>query len=76
MHRQVVRKAAEHRDIELDAATRLYFVEVPEPDMEVPKGDLQHLLEALEAEWGLTGLLCDTALLRSLQPALKRVVAP
>ena len=40
--------------------------------MEVPKGDLQHLLEALEAEWGLTGLLCDTALLRSLQPALKK----
>ncbi len=72
VHRQVVRKAAEHRDIKLDSATRLYFVEVPEPDMEVPKGDLQHLLEALEAEWGLTGLLCDTALLRSLQPALKK----
>ena len=72
MHRQVVRKDAEHRDIELDAATRLYFVEVPEPDMEVPKGDLQHLLEALEAEWGLTGLICDTLLLRSLQPALKK----
>jgi uncharacterized 2Fe-2S/4Fe-4S cluster protein (DUF4445 family) len=72
VHRQVVRKDAEHRDIELDAATRLYFVEVPEPDMEVPKGDLQHLLEALEAEWGLTGLICDTLLLRSLQPALKK----
>ena len=71
VHRQVVRKAAEYRDIELDAATRLYCVEVPEPDMEVPKGDLQHLLDVLESDWGLSGLTCDAALLARLQPALK-----
>lgn len=71
VHRQVVRKAAEYRDIELDSATRLYCVEVPEPDMEVPKGDLQHLLDVLESDWGLSGLTCDAALLARLQPALK-----
>ena len=71
VHRQVVRKAAEYRDIELDAATRLYCVEVPEPDMEVPKGDLQHLLDVLESDWGLSSLTCDAALLARLQPALK-----
>ena len=71
VHRQVVRKAAEYRDIELDAATRLYCVEVPEPDMEVSKGDLQHLLDVLESDWGLSSLTCDAALLARLQPALK-----
>jgi len=71
VHRQVVRKAAEYRDIELDAATRLYCVEVPEPDMEVPKGDLQHLLDVLQSDWGLSSLTCDAALLARLQPALK-----
>jgi uncharacterized 2Fe-2S/4Fe-4S cluster protein (DUF4445 family) len=71
VHRQVVRKAAEYRDIELDSATRLYCVEVPEPDMEVPKGDLQHLLDVLESDWGLSSLTCDAALLARLQPALK-----
>ena len=71
VHRQVVRKTAEYRDIELDAATRLYCVEVPEPDMEVPKGDLQHLLDVLESDWGLSSLTCDAALLARLQPALK-----
>ena len=71
VHRQVVRKAAEYRDIELDAATRLYCVEVPEPDMEVPKGDLQHLLDVLQSDWGLSSLTCHAALLARLQPALK-----
>jgi uncharacterized 2Fe-2S/4Fe-4S cluster protein (DUF4445 family) len=39
--------------------------------MEVPKGDLQHLLDVLESDWGLSGLTCDAALLARLQPALK-----
>ena len=52
VHRQVVRKEAEYRDIELDTSTRLYCVDVPEPDMEIPKGDLQHLFDALEDSWG------------------------
>ena len=72
VHKQVVRKAAELRDIELDAATRLYCVDVPEPDMEIPKGDLQHLLDALNTDWGLPNLTCDVSLLQNLQPILKK----
>ena len=30
VHRQIIRKDAEHRDIELNTATRLYFVTLPE----------------------------------------------
>ena len=43
VHRQIVRKDAEYRDIHLDPATRLYYVQVDEADMHVPKGDLQRL---------------------------------
>jgi uncharacterized 2Fe-2S/4Fe-4S cluster protein (DUF4445 family) len=70
VHRQIVRKDAEYRDIRLDPSTRLYYVQVEEPDMHVPKGDLQRLIEALEQEWQLSGLRCDNRLLKSLQPLL------
>ncbi|MEL6794492.1 MAG: 2Fe-2S iron-sulfur cluster-binding protein, partial [Pseudomonadota bacterium] len=33
VHKQVVRKRAEARDIIMDPATKLYYVEVEEPDM-------------------------------------------
>ncbi|MBT4164424.1 MAG: DUF4445 domain-containing protein [Porticoccaceae bacterium] len=70
VHRQIVRKGAEYRDISLDSSTRLYYVQVEEPDMHVPKGDLQRLIETLEQEWQLSGLRCDNRLLKTLQPLL------
>jgi uncharacterized 2Fe-2S/4Fe-4S cluster protein (DUF4445 family) len=70
VHRQIVRKEAEYRDIELDPATRLYYVQVEEPDMHVPKGDLQRLIETLQKDWQLPNLGCDSHLLKNLQPAL------
>ena len=72
VHRQIVRKDAEYRDIHLDPATRLYYVQVDEADMHVPKGDLQRLIEALEQEWELPHLACDNALLKTLQPVLAK----
>jgi uncharacterized 2Fe-2S/4Fe-4S cluster protein (DUF4445 family) len=72
VHRQIVRKDAEYRDIHLDPATRLYYVQVDEADMHVPKGDLQRVIEALEQEWQLPNLGCDNALLRTLQPVLAK----
>lgn len=70
VHRQIVRKEAEYRDIDLDPATRLYYVQVEEPDMHVPKGDLQRLIETLQQDWQLPNLSCDSHLLKTLQPAL------
>lgn len=70
VHRQIVRKEAEYRDIELDPATRLYYVQLEEPDMHVPKGDLQRLIETLQQDWQLPNLGCDSHLLKTLQPAL------
>ncbi|GMQ76163.1 MAG: ASKHA domain-containing protein [Gammaproteobacteria bacterium] len=71
VHRQVVRKRAEVHDIELDTAVRVYYVEVQEPDMRDPAGDLRRLKEALEFEWQLQGLSCDFEILRGLQRALR-----
>jgi uncharacterized 2Fe-2S/4Fe-4S cluster protein (DUF4445 family) len=72
VHRQVVRKAAEAREITLDPITRLYYVEVREPDMHDPSGDLQRLVQALEKEWQLKNLGCDLAVLQTLQPTLRK----
>jgi uncharacterized 2Fe-2S/4Fe-4S cluster protein (DUF4445 family) len=72
VHRQVVRKAAEAHDIELDPVVRLHYVEVQPPDMHDPSGDLRRLEDALEFEWRLTGLACDVRVLQNLQPALRQ----
>jgi uncharacterized 2Fe-2S/4Fe-4S cluster protein (DUF4445 family) len=72
VHRQVVRKEAEAHDIELDPVVRLHYVEVQEPDMHDPSGDLRRLEDALDFEWRLTGLACDVRVLQQLQPALRK----
>ena len=72
VHRQVVRKDAEVLNIELDANIRLHFVEVQEPDMHDPSGDLRRLKQALEREWGLAGLGSDLSILPTLQKTLRK----
>ena len=71
VHRQVIRKAAEARDIELYPVITLHYVEVSEPDMHDPSGDLKRLADALEREWQLTALACDLRVLQGLQAALR-----
>src|ERR1700722_305517 len=71
VHRQVVRKEADEHVIELNPVVRLHYVQVQQPDMHDPSGDLRRLFEALEAEWGLTDLTCDLAVLQTLQPVLR-----
>jgi uncharacterized 2Fe-2S/4Fe-4S cluster protein (DUF4445 family) len=72
VHKQVVRKAASARVIEMDPATRLYFVEVDEPDMHEPSGDFERLARALSREWGIEGIRADLSLLSKLQPVLRK----
>ena len=72
VHKQVVRKRAEVRNIKLDPAIRLHYVEVEEPDMHKPTGDLERLLRALAEQWGLTDLEeCDLRTLQRMQKALR-----
>ncbi len=71
VHRQVVRKEADARAIELNPVVRLHYVQVKQPDMHDPSGDLRRLFEALESEWGLKDLTCDLSVLQMLQPTLR-----
>ncbi|WP_339856077.1 ASKHA domain-containing protein [Roseovarius nubinhibens] len=71
VHKQVVRKAASARVIQMDPATRLYFVEVDEPDMHEPTGDLERLKRALSEQWQIDDIRADLTLLSKLQPALR-----
>jgi uncharacterized 2Fe-2S/4Fe-4S cluster protein (DUF4445 family) len=71
VHRQVVRKEADARAIELHPVVRLHYVQVKQPDMHEPSGDLRRLFEALEREWDLKGLTCDLSVLQTLQPILR-----
>jgi len=72
VHRQVVRKRAEARAITMDPATRLYFVEVEEPDMHSPTGDLERLARALKTQWDIPEITADLSLLARLQPVLRK----
>ena len=71
VHRQVVRKGIDVRAFEIDPVVRLHHVEVVQPDLASPTGDLARLHEALAAEWGLADLEADLHVVRALQPALE-----
>ena len=72
VHKQVVRKRAEVHDIEVNPLIRLHYVEVREPDMHDPSGDLQRLKEALKEQWQLESLEIDYYLLAQLQGILRK----
>ena len=72
VHKQVVRKAASARAITMDPATRLYFVEVDQPDMHEPTGDLERLARALKAQWDVPEISADLSVMSKLQPSLRK----
>ncbi len=72
VHRQIVRKRAEARKIVTDPVVTLHYVEVAEPDMHDPSGDLRRLQLALKDQWDLRGLGCDLHVLKILQKALRQ----
>ena len=73
VHKQVVRKRADVRRIEMDPAIRLHYVEVEKPDMHRPTGDFERLTEALAAQWNLHDLEeIDIRSLLRLQDVLRK----
>jgi len=72
VHKQVIRKSATQRDIVMDPATRLLYVEVAEPDMHEPTGDFERLALALRDQWQVEDVTADLAVLRRLQPVLRK----
>ncbi|NEX44912.1 ASKHA domain-containing protein [Pseudotabrizicola algicola] len=72
VHKQVIRKSAAERVIAMDPATRLLYVEVAEPDMHEPTGDFERLAIALRDQWQVEDVAADLAILRRLQPTLRK----
>jgi uncharacterized 2Fe-2S/4Fe-4S cluster protein (DUF4445 family) len=68
---QVIRKAATDRIIERNAAVQLCYVEVEQPDMHKPLGDLDRLKAALERDWGFKDLLVAPYLVPQIQKIMR-----
>ena len=71
VHKQVVRKRVEARDFDMNPSTRLFYVEVEEPDMDNPRGDFERLVAALEEQWKIKNVKADLPILQSLQGVLR-----
>lgn len=75
VHKQIVRKRAEARQIDIIPATHLHYVEVREPDMHDPSSDYRRLCEGLREQWPgwdiAENIYCDLVVLQSLQKALR-----
>jgi uncharacterized 2Fe-2S/4Fe-4S cluster protein (DUF4445 family) len=68
---QTIRKAATDRVIERNAAVQLCYVELDEPDMHKPLGDLDRLKAVLEKDWGWKDLLIAPYLIPQIQKILR-----
>ena len=76
VHEQVIRKDVDTRLIEVESPIKLCFIEVREPDMHDPSGDLRRIIEALEEQWSerLSGepITADLHVLQELQSTLRK----
>src|SRR5690606_32510266 len=72
VHRQVVRKPYEARDIEIDPIVHARYVEVDPPDMHHPSGDLERLAKALARDWQVERVDAPLPVRESLQSTLRR----
>lgn len=72
VHKQVVRKEADTRAIELDPCTRLCFIEVEEPDMHKPSSDLERVYKALQDQWQISDVTCDLSIIADVQKTLRK----
>ena len=71
LHRQVIRKEADDRAIEIDPIVRLHYVQVEQPDMHNPLSDDERMRRALADQWDLKITRVDLPVLRTLQPTLR-----
>ena len=70
--KQVVRKAATQRAIQLKPAIQLYYVELSPPSLRDPRGDLDRLKEGLRERYHLLSLDIDYLGLLTLPGVLRQ----
>ena len=72
VHKQVIRKDASVRPVKMNPATRLFYVEVEEPDMHEPSGDFERLKVALQDQWEISDVELDFFQFGKLQKTLRQ----
>lgn len=72
VHRQVVRKDADKRTVHMDPATRLFYIEVEEPDLHTTTGDFQRVKEALHEQFQIDAVTAPLSILSRLQKVLRK----
>ena len=70
--KQVIAKEATERTITIQPAVRLIYIEVTPASLGDHRGDWQRVEQALREQWQIASPVLDTAVLPSLQPALRR----
>ena len=71
LHKQVVRKNADLRQIKMSPSTQLVYVEVQKPDIKVPSGDCERLEEALEYQWNIKNVTITLSVMQTIQAKLR-----
>jgi uncharacterized 2Fe-2S/4Fe-4S cluster protein (DUF4445 family) len=71
-HKQIIRKSATERAIDIAPAVRKVYVEVEKAELGEHRGDWGRLQDALANQWQLDNLTIDLMALRRLQPALRK----
>jgi uncharacterized 2Fe-2S/4Fe-4S cluster protein (DUF4445 family) len=72
VHKQVIRKRVEARDIILNPTIKKYYIEVEEPDMHQPTGDFERLKLAFQEQWNINNIAVDLTILKNLQKPLRK----
>ena len=72
VHKQVIRKDASVRPVKMNPATRLFYIEVAEPDMQEPSGDFERLKIALQDQWEILDVELDFFQFNKLQKTLRQ----
>jgi uncharacterized 2Fe-2S/4Fe-4S cluster protein (DUF4445 family) len=70
--KQIIRKSATERAIDIDPAIRQYYIEVNQAELGQHRGDWGRLQDALATQWELSNLQIELRVLRQLQATLRQ----
>ena len=72
LHKQIVRKRAEIRQVAIDPLLHLYYLELKPPSIQDQTSDLRRLASALKEQWNVTVTRIDPVLLTRLSSTLRQ----
>ena len=71
LHKQIIRKDVNTRPIKMAPATKLFYIEVTKPDLEVASGDYDRVKAALNETWNLRNVDSSLSVIQSIQNNLR-----